>query len=229
MHDTKGCAREASTRTVPSLGLNGLSLGEHACQVESSREVELATAAAFLRTGLERDEACAYVTGQIDDLDEVRAAFVAAGVPPVAEMQGALRLLRPREFQLRRATFDPQEMLGFVRSQVEAACESGAAGLRVAVDMTWTLSDHPGADRFLEFEALADELFPTLPLAALCQYRATRLGPSATCGALHTHRLVVARGGVCENPFHVPPDEFLRSEDPQARVARMVAALRPRG
>jgi hypothetical protein len=209
---------------VPS-GLSQLRLHQHACQIEASREVELATAAAYLRHGLECGEVCLYVRGDADDSARVRAALAAAGVGPEAEREGRLRIVGPGAFQLRRSPFDPEEMLGFVREQVAGVRAAGFPGLRVVADMTWTLVEHPGSDRFLEFESRVDEVFHDLPLAALCQYRTSRLGPAVVHGALLTHPRVVARGALRDNPSFVPPEEFLRREDLAARVDRLLAAM----
>lgn len=207
-------------------GLSQVRLHHHLCQIESSRRVELTTAARYLSHGLERGEVCLYVSGDADDLGEVRAALAAAGVGPDREQGGQLRLVGPRAFQLRLRPFDPDEMLDFVRAQVDEVRAAGFPGLRVAVDMTWTLLDHPGSDRFLEFESRVDEIFHDQPITALCQYRTGRLGAGVLRGALHTHRLVVARGAVRENGHFLPPEEFLRSEDPAAQVERMIDGMR---
>jgi len=211
-------------QVVPA-GLSQLRPHHHACQVEASREVELATAAAYLRYGLDRGEICLYVGGDADDSARVRAALSAAGVGPEAEGEGRLRIVGPRDFQLRRASFDPDEMLAFVRQQVGEARAAGFPGLRVAADMTWTLVDHPGSDRFLEFESRVDEVFRELPVGALCQYRSTRLGAGVLHGALLTHRRVVARGALRDNPFFLPPEEFLREDDLASRVDRLIEAM----
>jgi hypothetical protein len=212
------------TQAVPA-GLSLLRPHHHACQIEPSREMELATAAAYLRHGLERGEVCLYVGGDSDDSSRVRAALAAAGVGPEAEEEGRLRIAGPRAFQLHRSPFEPEEMLGFVRQQVEEVRAAGFPGLRVAADMTWTLLDHPGSDRFLEFESRADELFHDLPLAALCQYRTGRLGPAAIHGALLTHPRVVARGALRDNPHFVPTEEFLRQDDLATRVDRLLESM----
>jgi len=209
---------------VPT-GLSQLRPHHHACQVEASREVELATAAAYLRHGLERGEVCLYVGGDSDDSARVRAALSAAGVGPEAEGEGRLRILGPQAFQLRCSPFDPEEMLDFVRGRVAEVRAAGFPGLRVAADMTWTLLEHPGSDRFLELEARVDELFHELPLAALCQYRTTRLGPGVLHGALLTHAWVVARGALRDNPHFLPPEEFLRQDDLASRVDRLIEAM----
>jgi len=216
---------------VPA-GLSQLRLYHHACQIEGSREVELATAATYLRHGLDSGEVCLYVCGDTDDSARVRAALAASGVGREAEGEGRLRVAGPEAFQLRRSPFDPEEMLDFVRGQVAEVRAAGFPGLRVVTDMTWTLLEHPGSDRFLEFESRVDDLFRELPVAALCQYRTSRLGPTVLHGALLTHARVVTRGALRDNPFFVPPEEFLRREDLAARVDRMLEALpasRPSG
>jgi hypothetical protein len=72
-----------------------------------------------------------------------------------------------------------------------------------------------------------DDLFRSLPLAAICQYRTDRFGAPVLSGALRTHRIVVAHGAVCANPHHLPPAEFLGPSDPAAEVERMLDALVP--
>jgi hypothetical protein len=62
----------------------------------------------------------------------------------------------------------------------------------------------------LEFETRVNYLTPKYDDALCCISDLTRFGANIVMNSLRTHSMVIIGGVVQENPFLVPPDEFLR-------------------
>jgi hypothetical protein len=56
-------------------------------------------------------------------------------------------------------------------------------------------------------------------MVTVCTYDVTKFSAAVAMDVLRTHPLVIVGGILRENPFYVPPDEFLRELD-----ARKVSA-----
>src|SRR5262249_42746531 len=107
--------------------------------------------------------------------------------------------------------------------RVKNACRLGAdreAGekgrvplIRFVTHMEWALEDRPGVGDLLEYEARANYLWlrfvgPFNPV--ICAYDLTKFAGDVVIDVMRTHPLVIVGGILQENPFFVPPDEFLR-------------------
>jgi hypothetical protein len=61
----------------------------------------------------------------------------------------------------------------------------------------------------LEFEASVNSLAPRYRDALCCAYDLGRFGADVVVNVLRTHPTVIIGGILQQNPFFVPPDEFL--------------------
>ena len=75
--------------------------------------------------------------------------------------------------------------------------------------MEWALLDFPGVHDILEYKSQINDVLPNYDLATVCtcDSRSQRL---PVMGVLRTHPLVILGGILQDNPFYVPPVEFLR-------------------
>lgn len=82
--------------------------------------------------------------------------------------------------------------------------------IRMLCDMGWAI-DRPGiADRLIEFEARANFIHARHEHVVICAYDATKFDGSFVIDILRTHPMVLIGGILQENPFFVPPSEFLK-------------------
>jgi hypothetical protein len=75
--------------------------------------------------------------------------------------------------------------------------------------MEWSLLDKPGVDDLLEYETRLNYLIPKYDDAVICTYDLSKFGASVVMDALRTHPVVLIGGLLQENPFFVPPDQYL--------------------
>jgi hypothetical protein len=62
----------------------------------------------------------------------------------------------------------------------------------------------------LEFETRVNYLTPKYQDVLCCIYDLAQFGANVVMNILRTHSMVIIGGILQENPFFVPPDEFLR-------------------
>ena len=181
--------------------------GEHICAVYETDAEQLRTAAEYLAGGLRAGERAFYVADCEDGLGRFRAALAAIGIEadPFVE-RGALTECTHATAHLAGGAFDGRRMLALLRDEIASARDDGFAGLRACGDMSWLLSDAPGADQVVEYEAQLNGLLRDARAAVMCQYDRSRLHPQWLDHALATHPSVLVNGRHKANPFYVAPD-----------------------
>lgn len=215
--------------------------GEHLCLVYDRTGEPLSAAAAFLAAGLRQGERCAYVADD-HSVDQVTRALRSAGVDVARERaRGSLILTDAGEYGGIRP-FDPAQMCERLRGLVDEALRAEFSGLRLAVDMTWTLSQGIHPDRLVEYEALTNALvFARGHIAALCMYNRSRFPEAMIEHVLAAHPSVVSRpeaGGAWLRPLGRTPFRMSHGMDastpeeihggPDTEDARIERAIRRR-
>jgi methionine synthase II (cobalamin-independent) len=86
--------------------------------------------------------------------------------------------------------------------------------------MEWALADKPGVDDLLEFETRVNYLMAKYEDAAICTYDLSKFSASIVMDVMRTHPVVIIGEILQENPFFVPPDQFLLEIRERRRSAR---------
>lgn len=200
-----------ATQTLSDM-LQQLTFGDHLCLIYRNKKDQFAVVIPFIRQGLENGEKCLYIVDERTAHD-VKEALAQEGSDVEACLaSGQLTLLVKEETYLKEGFFDPDKMIALLIESTEAALQEGYSGLRVTGEMTWVLSERPGSDRLIEYEAKLNRIFPGSKSLAICQYNETRFSPELLIDVLATHPLVVIDGLVTRNFYFVPPEEFLREK-----------------
>ena len=97
---------------------------------------------------------------------------------------------------------------------IERALQSGAAGgyplTRLLAHMEWALLDKQGVEDLLEYETRLNYVLPKYEDPVICTYDLTKIRCTMAIDIMRTHPVVIMGGLLHENPFFVPPDQFLR-------------------
>jgi hypothetical protein len=80
----------------------------------------------------------------------------------------------------------------------------------LASGRAWALKDQPGVTDLIEYEARLNYLLPKYDHITVCVYDLAKFSAGVIMDVVRTHPLVIIGGNLQENPFFVPPDEFLR-------------------
>jgi excisionase family DNA binding protein len=117
---------------------------------------------------------------------------------PVDELvaSGLLRIIPPDQAYLLTGSFDAQRMLAFMESQILAALAAGYKRVFLTGEMTWSLSNAPGAEGMMHYEALLNPLVDKYPGSTIvCQYDLRRFYGPSVLDALLTHPSVHVPSG----------------------------------
>ena len=126
---------------------------------------------------------------------------------------GQLELRPWTDIYLRGGAFDWRWTFDFYGTVVDDARAQGYPRVRFITHMGWALQDLPGVDDLLEYEARANDpclRHDGLLSPVICTYELTRFSGEFVVDIIQTHPIVIISGVLHENPFFVPPDEYVR-------------------
>jgi hypothetical protein len=93
---------------------------------------------------------------------------------------------------------------------LRGAKADGFGQTRMWASMEWALGEFLGVEDLVEYETRLNDFLPRYDDLVVCAYDLTKFGAGVMMDVLRTHPLVILGGILQENPFFVPPDEFLR-------------------
>jgi signal transduction histidine kinase len=193
---------------------------EHACTLYDQREEEVAIAASFVRTGLDRGELCICV---VDDGEEsILTALASEGVDVSAEMRkGRLAIFEKPLAQ----GLETRDMLGKIEQFATESRKAGHTGFRIVGEMTWALDGDLKA--LAEFEARLNlsRVWERYACVGLCQFDVRRFTPETLREIIIVHPLVVVGGRICHNPYYVAPEQYLSPDWPRYETDWMMTNL----
>ena len=176
---------------------------------------------------------CAFVNGA-DEEDAVLDPFVRQGIDGGDRM---LYLVDPTESaapinRLRHLGYDAAELLEERRCEVRTWTETYLRGgkfdqsamlelldqmlldpesprIRMVANMGWAVERGDAVQDLIEFEAKANFIHAHHQHVVICSYDAAKFDGAFIIDILRTHPMVLIGGVLQENPFFVPPSEFL--------------------
>jgi MEDS: MEthanogen/methylotroph, DcmR Sensory domain len=181
--------------------LNGT---RHACAFFNSRDEEYDVLMPYAREGFERGEKLFQIVDPEHRSERLRR-LAEAGIGA----DGDQVEVRPWEdAYLVGGRFDKDSMLALVE---EAIGNGKGFGLtRFWGNMEWALTKLPGVMDLVEYEARLNYIVPKYDDVVVCTYDLNKFSAAVVMDIMRTHPMVIIGGILQENPFFVPPDEFLR-------------------
>jgi signal transduction histidine kinase len=194
---------------------------EHLCLIYNTQEEQFAAALPFLRVGLERRERCLYVADE-NRADAVLEALHKSGTDVDRYLRsGQIIITGKQETYVKQGSFDPDWMIRFMSQITEKTSDGKFSGLRtILAEMTWALDEDVAPESLIEYEAKLSLFVRDHNVRILCQYNRNRFSPELILSVIRTHPVVVYGGIACENPYYVPPDEFLKPKQASREVER---------
>jgi hypothetical protein len=194
-----------------SVQIGGTLLGQHrhVCAFFNGLDEQHRVLGSFIKDGLVRGDKAFHLVDPGLREDHLRR-LGEAGID-VGEAMGRGQLeVRPwQEGPLWGGRFDQDTWLASFEEVLRSGSAAGYAQTRYVAHMEWALVDLPGVDDLIEFEALVNYVIVKYHDTVICAYDLSRFGGSVVLDALRTHPVVIMGGLLLENPFFVPPDQFL--------------------
>ena len=181
----------------------------HICAFFNTIDEEHRVLRSFIKEGFDRrDKAFHIVDPEVREQHLKR--LEEAGVNVQQAMDTGQLEVRPwQDAYLRGGRFDQDAMLALIE---DVLTSSGAAGYpltRLLAHMEWALLDKPGVDDLVEYETRLNYVLPKYDDPVVCTYDLSRFRSSVAMDIMRTHPVVIIGGILQENPFFVPPDQFL--------------------
>jgi hypothetical protein len=181
----------------------------HICAFFNSIDEQHRVLRSFIKDGFERgDKAFHLVDPQLRGEHLNRLAE--AGINVQERMDTGQLEVRPwQDAPLRGGRFDQDAWLTSFEQVLQSGPAAGYAQTRFLAHMEWALVDLPGVENLIEFETRVNYVVPKYDDIVICAYDLSKFGASVVMDALRTHPAVIVGGVLQENPFFVPPDQFL--------------------
>jgi hypothetical protein len=161
----------------------------------------------FIKDGLDAGEKAVHIVDPLRRAEHVRR-LTAIGVDvTAAQDEGRLDLREWSDAHLRGGVFDQDRTLELIDDIRQRSARDGFPRIRFVTHMEWALEDSQSVEALLQYEASAN-LTP-FEDPVVCAYDLTRFGADLVIDVMRTHPLILIGGVLQENPFFVPPDEFL--------------------
>lgn len=194
----------------------------HACGLFSSRDEEYSALAPFIREAIEGRERMIILSDDGEFPDHRRQMSRRGIDVEAAERNGYLDLIGWNDAYLLDEHFDVNRMLSLVDRLCVQTTEVGYPRARFIGHMEWALLDRPGVDQLIDYECRVTDVLSKHRQPAVCVYDVTRFDAATVVDILRTHPIVIMNGVAQENPFFLPPAEFLASRRPDAREPALV-------
>jgi MEDS: MEthanogen/methylotroph, DcmR Sensory domain len=192
----------------------------HVCAFFGSKEEEYQVLLPFIKEGLDQGDRIFQIIDQRRHAEHVQR-LEEAGMD-VALAQGAERMeLRHwDQAYLQDGRFDCQRQLALIEGVLVKGKAKGCPRTRVMGGAEWAMMDLPGVDGFIEYESRLNDLLADHEDPVCCLYDVSKFSASLILDALRVHPAVIIGGVLQENPFYVPPDQFLRELRERRKVER---------
>lgn len=191
----------------------------HVCAFFHSKYEEYPVLLPFIKDGLQRGEKAFHV---VDPKlrDEHLTYLASAGIEVDRfEQNGQLELRSWEEAYLHNGHFDQNRMLALLQSVLDDARNQGYPSTRLVAHMEWALEDRPGVNDIVEYETRLNYFLNRYSDPVICVYDLAQFGAAAVIDIMRTHPMIIIGGVLQENPFFVPPDDFLNElRQRQSRV-----------
>jgi hypothetical protein len=197
-----------NTAPIPFAG-SQLDETRHVCAFFHTDDEEYRVLLPFIKGGFERGEKAVYVVNPHQRAEHLRR-LMDAGIDPVAaQKSGQLDLSTNTETYLRDGRFDPERMLTAFEQMASGNSKTGFPLSRIVCRMDWVAAERSHIEKIVEFESRVNDVWRRHEDAVICTYHLSQFGGDTVMDIMRTHPMVIIGGILQQNPFFVPPEEFL--------------------
>jgi MEDS: MEthanogen/methylotroph, DcmR Sensory domain len=212
-------------KTATPIHFGGSQLAEtrHVCAFFNSDEEEYRVLLPFIKDGFQCGDKAVHVVNPEQREDHLQR-LAAAGIDTTATQQsGQFELRTNTEAYLRDGRFDQDRMLEVFEQAASGNAKGRFPLSRIVCRMDWVVDRGSYVDDVVEFESRVNDVWSRHDDAVICTYHLGKFGGDTVIDILRTHPMVIIGGILQQNPFFVPPQEFLR-EFRERRAGRTKSA-----
>jgi MEDS: MEthanogen/methylotroph, DcmR Sensory domain len=214
-------------KTAAPISLAGSQLGDvrHVCAFFNSDEEEYRVLLPFIKDGFESGDKAVHIVNPDQCDDHVRRLASVGINAGAAQSKGQLELRTNTETYLRDGRFDQDRMLGAFEQIASGNAKHGFPLSRIVCRMDWVVEGRSNVDDVVEFESRVNDVWMRHDDAVICTYHLSKFGGEAVIDIMRTHPMIIVGGMLQQNPFFVPPQQFLQEyRERRARRTRSTTA-----
>jgi hypothetical protein len=197
---------------APPVRLGGSHLGavRHVCAFFASDAEAYRVLVPFIVDGLVRGEKAVHVVRRGQEREHLER-LAAAGLDLNAmRATGQLELRLNTETYLRDGKFDQNRMLAAFEGMASGNTTGGFPLSRIVCNMDWVAETPSLHNEVIEFESRVNDVWQRHDDVVVCIYDLKKMTGDMAIDIVRTHPIVLIGDVLQQNPFFVPPDQFLR-------------------
>ena len=180
----------------------------HVCAFFNNDEEEYRVLLPFIKDGFQCGDKAVHVVNPGQHPDHLKRLADAGIDTRAAQKSGQFELLTNSEAYLRNGRFDQDRMLDVFEQLASGNAKGGFPLSRICCRMDWAI-EGPYVNDLIEFESRVNDVWSHHDDAVICTYRLSKFGGDTVIDIMRTHPMVIIGGILQQNPFFVPPQEFL--------------------
>jgi len=182
----------------------------HVCAFFNSDDEEYRVLLPFIKDGFECGDKAIHVVNPDQHRAHLRR-LVEVGIDPTATAQsGQFELRTNTDTYLRDGRFDQDRMLEVFERLASDPTRGKFPRSRIVCHMDWAAEGRSYVDSLVEFESRVNDVWRRHDDAVICVYDLAKFGGDTVVDIMRTHPMSIIGGILQQNPFFVPPEEFLR-------------------
>lgn len=211
---------------VPPIRVAGSQLSEsrHVCAFFHSADEEYRVLLPFIKEGFECGDKGVHVVSPSRRGDHLKRLAAAGIDTTAAEQSGQLELRDSTEAYLSDGRFDQDRMLEAFERLASGNAQGRFPLSRIVCQMDWAGEDRSHIADLIEFESRVNDVWRRHDDAVICVYDLAKFGGEIVIDIMRTHPMIIIGGSLQQNPFFVPPEEFL-SELRERRATAATTAM----
>jgi hypothetical protein len=208
-------------KTTPPIPFAGSQLDQtrHVCAFFNSTDEEYRVLLPFIKDGFQSGHKAIHVVNPDQRQDHLHRLGAAGIDAAAAQQSGQLEVHANTDVYLPEGRFDPDRMISAFEQLASGNSGSGYPLSRICCRMDWTVRDQSHIDDVIEFESRVNDVWRRHEDAVICTYHLGQFRGDEVIDIMRTHPMVIIGGILQQNPFYIPPAEFLQ-EFRQRRVRR---------
>jgi hypothetical protein len=181
----------------------------HICAFFNGFDEQHRVLRSFIKEGFTRGEKAFHIVDPELREDHLKR-LVEAGIDvDQAIATGQLEVRRWQDAYLRDDQFDLDGMLDLLDELLGSGAAAGNPLIRFVSKVEPTLVERAGEANWLEYETRVNHTVSKYRDPVICTYDLRNFSASLMMDMLRVHPVVIVGGVLQENPFFVPPDQFL--------------------
>jgi hypothetical protein len=204
-----GSDLKKATAPIPFAG-SQLDQTRHVCAFFNSAEEEYRVLLPFIKDGFQCGHKAIHVVNPDQRQDHLRRLAEVGIDAATAQQRGQLELRINTDVYLPDGRFDPDRMIAAFEQAASGNSSGGYPLSRICCRMDWSVKDQSHVDDVIEFESRVNDMWRRHEDAVICTYHLGQFRGDEVIDIMRTHPMVIIGGILQQNPFYIPPDEFLQ-------------------